>query len=311
MIRYATVAHSRPAFGGGEGTDRGGGVTCIGSTLSTKYVDFVYNTQKGFGAGAIFAENASVSVVHGVVQHNRNTARGAGAVFATGKAIVTFTRVNFYNNSISDEMGIGASGSRRQLGSSIAHKATVLVVTGLASVSLEACTVTKNDDATTIVVDSASVSIRHTVLEANLGCDVLVATSANVSVEFSIFDRNVGSAPVSLYGGTVATIKGALFRQNRGTIAGAISVSNTKLILQQTRFTSNTGQSPTGPISHRSSRRCYADRWCHISDRSQRRHRHWLHLRDQLCQIQVRRWRDLCNLVQRVVLWIDVSFEHC
>jgi hypothetical protein len=100
------------AFGGG-GTDHGAAMSLAGSTCALESVEFVGCTQRGVGAGVIFAVGSNVTASFAVFEDNRNLGLGAGVLTASAGSRVAFSHAQFLGNFADNQMGLFQKESSR------------------------------------------------------------------------------------------------------------------------------------------------------------------------------------------------------
>eukprot|EP01045_Picozoa_sp_COSAG04_P002268 COSAG04_NODE_81_length_27945_cov_46.142821_11_plen_378_part_00 len=246
-LRYVRL-EDHVAFGGG-GTDLGAVVSCKYSTLLLEYVEAVYNTQKGVGAGTIFVEGCSATIASSAFDGNHNRGLGAGAIYALAGSTVEVSFARFAGNTHEREIPESSD-------------------PGVFSASA-------------IVLDSSTMSILGSSFELNVGGDVIRASSSTLDVQHTAFKRNADAAhkvewdgdvtsayrdyansvfqssgrrrmsetsasglpgaTVSLWSGTVATLSHSLFAANGGHSAGALFIGDagTSVNIEQVDFMHN------------------------------------------------------------------------
>ena len=87
-------AEVQVAFGGG-GVDHGAVMSLVGSTCALESVEFTGNTQKGVGAGVIFAVGSNVTASFVLFADNRNLGQGAGVIAASAGSRVAVSHSQF------------------------------------------------------------------------------------------------------------------------------------------------------------------------------------------------------------------------
>jgi hypothetical protein len=103
------VSVERQEVFGGGGKDLGAALSLIASTLDVESVDFVGNTQRGVGAGVVFAVASNASFLFARFELNRNLGLGAGVLTASARSRVVFSHAQFLDNFAEDQMGLRAS----------------------------------------------------------------------------------------------------------------------------------------------------------------------------------------------------------
>ena len=199
------------AFGGG-GTDLGAALSLAASMLGVESVDFVGNTQRGVGAGVIFAAASNVTVAFARFEQNRNLGLGAGVLTASAGSRVAFSHAQFLGNAADNQMGLVPDISESSM------------VPGVDAVSVSV-----------IAADASTVSATHSLFKGNVGGSAVIAARAGSTVDLahSTFQQNSVSAlllfgeTASLWlGGSVARLEGTSFIANDGGAAGAILVTD-------------------------------------------------------------------------------------
>ena len=104
QLRHA-IMEGNEAFGGG-GKELGAAVSLAGSTSVVEFVDFVSNTQRGVGAGAVLASGSNASFSFARFDLNRNLGLGAGVLTASAGSRVVLLHSQFRGNSVENQMGI-------------------------------------------------------------------------------------------------------------------------------------------------------------------------------------------------------------
>jgi hypothetical protein len=110
-LRHVRV-EAQVAFGGG-GTDHGAAISLAGSTCALESVECVGNTQKGVGAGVIFAAGSNVTASFVIFADNRNLGQGAGVIAASAGSRVAFSHAQFLGNFADNQMGFQKESSRK------------------------------------------------------------------------------------------------------------------------------------------------------------------------------------------------------
>jgi hypothetical protein len=103
-LRHVQVEDNE-AFGGG-GEDLGAVLSLDASTLDVQSVDFVGNTQRGFGAGVIFAVASNASFDFARFEQSRNLGLGAGVLSAAAGSRVAFSHSHFRSSFAENQMGL-------------------------------------------------------------------------------------------------------------------------------------------------------------------------------------------------------------
>jgi hypothetical protein len=103
-LRHVRVeAHT--AFGGG-GTDHGAAMSLSESTCALESVEYIGNTQKGIGAGVIFAVGSNITASFAMFKESRNLGQGAGVIAASAGSRVAFSHAQFLGNVADNQMGL-------------------------------------------------------------------------------------------------------------------------------------------------------------------------------------------------------------
>jgi hypothetical protein len=103
-LRHVRVEEN-VAFGGG-GTDHGAAMSLVGSTCAMEVVDFTGNTQRGVGAGVVFAAASNATISLALFEKNQNLGLGAGVLSASGGSRVAFSHAQFLSNFVENQMGL-------------------------------------------------------------------------------------------------------------------------------------------------------------------------------------------------------------
>jgi hypothetical protein len=228
-LRHVRVERDE-AFGGG-GTDHGAAMSLTGSTCAVESVDFVGNTQRGTGAGVVFATASNMSFSFVRFEENRNLGLGTGVLAAAAGSRVAFSHAQFLGNVAENQMGLQAP----------ATSESVMVTVSVPVIV---------NDASVIVADASAVSATHSLFEDNVGGNAVIAVHADstVNLAHTTFQQNKVSA-LQLYASaatlwvrdSVATLEDISFIDNYGG-AGAILVTDGgTATLAQGIFKSNRG----------------------------------------------------------------------
>jgi hypothetical protein len=236
VLRHVRVEGNEAFGGGGEGL--GAALSLNASTLDVESVDFVGNTQRGVGAGVIFAVNSNATFSFARFEQSRDLGRGAGVLAAAAGSCVVVSHSQFLRNFVEDQMGFNAQYYAKFLHYDSASRAA-------------------QQSASCIVVDASALSAIHSLFDRNAGGDVIVArATSSVDLAHTTFRENTVStdkvggwlagnegsvATISLWEGSVAALTKAAFIRNVGGAAGALWVSgfNTAVSFDQSKFIGN------------------------------------------------------------------------
>jgi hypothetical protein len=212
-------------FGGG-GSDLGAAISLTDSTCHVGAVEFLGNTQRGVGAGVIFAVGSNATIDFSLFENNRNLGLGAGVVAASAGSRIAVSNSEFRGTVVDNQNGVGGSLQR----------------------------------ATCIAADASFISATHSIFKGNSGADVIYARAASVvDIHHTVFDGNsvedmqswdsralalrmtlgplgpLGNtwrrlqsvdvspgATISLVEGSVANLISVSFVSNTGAVAGAM-----------------------------------------------------------------------------------------
>jgi hypothetical protein len=165
-----TLRHVRTegneAFGGG-GKELGATLSLMASTASLESVELVGNTQRGFGAGAIYSAGSNTTAIFSLFEQNLNSGVGAGVIAASSASRVVVSHSQFRGNAVAYQMGLGVP---------VRNAAPRL-----------------QPRASCIEVDASDLAAHHSVFERNFGGDVILATGvSSVNLTHTIFKQNEG-----------------------------------------------------------------------------------------------------------------------
>jgi hypothetical protein len=114
-LRHVRV-EGHEAFGG-SGLDHGAALWLTVSTCAVESVDFVGNTQRGVGAGVVYAVTSNATFLFARFEDNRNLGLGAGVLVASAGSSVAFSHSQFLGSVADNQMGLLGRFSEETFGS--------------------------------------------------------------------------------------------------------------------------------------------------------------------------------------------------